>query len=291
MDDISFVMKELVPRASLWAEDCVAGEWADTQGKLKGSGPNGELVIGVLRCDGNCTPLPPVEQVLSEVASSLQRYPNIKVVEVPTPKAWAESQSLMAQLINFEGGALMGNLVTSMQEPLLPWIQARIKPSEPYQLEEVARLQARRSELELEMLQIWSELDEYGRRNRKIDAVICPVAPHPVPEIDRWDSLGYTNSFVLFDYPAGTLPVRYVVENDLQLGKPLDSQTLGTLDDACRELWDEKTVDRNVYVGTPLSMQVVVPRLEDERLGRIMTLIDGVVQETRLGSPNSGMTS
>lgn len=278
IDDINFIMKELVPRASLWGEDCVFGEWTDTPGRLQGAGSNGEVVIGVLRCDGNCAILPPVDQILDEVTSSLKKHTNIKVVEVSTPIAWTKSQSVMNKLIGIDGGVLMGKLLESTQEPLVPWMQSRFKTSEPSQLTEVAQLQTRRSELEYEMLQIWSEVDRYGRRRRRLDAIICPVAPHPVPEIDRYNTLGYTNAFVMFDYPAGTIPIRDVVEQDLRLGQPLEGESLGSSDDGCRVLWDEKTVNRKVYLGTPLSVQVVVPRLEDERLGRIMALIDGVVK-------------
>ncbi|TPX12803.1 uncharacterized protein E0L32_006683 [Thyridium curvatum] len=277
-DDISYVMNELVPRASLWGEDCVFGQWSDIQGRLQGAGPNGEIVIGVLRCDGNCTLLPPIQKILSEVAAILGQHPDIKVVEVSTPPAWTEAQSLMNRLIGIDGAVLMGELLKSAQEPLVPWMQSRFKISEVGQLTELAQLQARRAELEYEMLQIWSEVDNYGRRARRLDAVICPVAPHPVPEIDRYHALGYTSSFVMFDYPAGTIPIRDVVEQDLELGQPLAGRSLSIWDDGSRELWDEKSVNRKVYLGTPLSVQVVVPRLEDEKLVRIMELIDKVVK-------------
>ncbi|KAL2207476.1 amidase [Sarocladium strictum] len=279
IDDINFVMRELVPRAGLWAEDCVHGQWSSSQKPIKGSGPNGEAVIGVLRGDGVCNILPPIEQVLSQVASTLGQNSKFKIVELPTPKAWTDSQETMFKLINVDGGQLMWDLVHRTQEPLVPWVKARFTPSEPCTLEELAGLQARRSELELEMLQIWSELDEFGRRQRKLDAIILPVAPHPVPEIEKYNSLGYTSPFVLLDYPAGSMPIRDVVEEDLQLGVPLGGQSLGAQDDECRKLWDEDVMDRKVYLGTPLSVQVVVPRLEDERLGRIMTMVDHVMKE------------
>ncbi|KAH8887192.1 amidase [Thozetella sp. PMI_491] len=278
IEDINFVMKELVPRASLWGGDCAFGEWDCAQGPLRGAGPSGEVVIGVLRCDGNCTLLPPVDRILSEVASSLNQHPNINVVEVPTPPTWAQSQSVMSKLISIDGAVLMGELLESMQEPLVPWMQSRFRTSKPCQLTEVAQLQARRAELEHDMLQIWAEVDKFGRRTRKLDAIICPVAPHPVPEIDRYITTGYTSSFVMFDYPAGTIPIRDVVEQDLHLGQPLGGESLGSWDDQCRKLWDEKTVKRRVYLGTPLSIQVVVPRLEDEKLGKVMALVDAVVK-------------
>lgn len=278
IDDMNFFLKEVMPLTSLWAEDCVLSRWTDTRDEIRGAGPNGEVVIGVLRGDGICTPLPPVDQILSEVASSLSYLSNVKVVEVPTPPAWTNSQSLFGELINIDGAALMAELIKSTQEPLVPGLKTRFSSSEPLSLEEVAKLQSQRAELEREMLQIWSEMDAYGRRKRKIDAIITPVAPHPVPQIETYDHLGYTSSFVLFDYPAGSMPIRDVVEQDLLLGQSLDGESLGSVDDACRKLWDETVVDRKVFLGTPLSIQVVVPRHEDERLGRLMGLIDQTVR-------------
>lgn len=60
----------------------------------------------------------------------------------------------------------------------------------------------------------------------EIDAFICPVAPHPVPPIDRYNGAGYTSSFVLLDYPAGTIPVRNFTKADTKgemKGKPIGS--------------------------------------------------------------------
>ena len=128
------------------------------------------------------------------------------------------------------------------------------------------------------MAKIWLSQDEHGRRKRRIDAIVCPIAPHPVPEIERYNAVGYTSSIILFDYPSGTIPVRDVTTADLELGKPLSGKSVGSWDDRCRELWDEKTVDRKVSLGTALSVQVVVPRLEDDRLAKVMSLIDGVIR-------------
>lgn len=61
------------------------------------------------------------------------------------------------------------------------------------------------------MLKIW----KHPKTGQTIDAIICPVAPHPTPLIDHWNSVSYTSSFVLLDYPAGSLPIRDVTEKDL----------------------------------------------------------------------------
>ena len=278
IDDIDTVMKHLVLRAGLWGRDCMASGWASAKTGVQGSGRNGEIIIGVLRNDGNCSLLPPIDQVLSEVVSTLQNNSTFDVVEIPTPAAWTQAQEIMAELISIDGAERMGKLLEVMQEPLVPWMQPRFRTKEPSSLAKVAELQTRRAELEKEMLEIWSEVDDYGRKNRKIDAIICAVAPHPVPEIDKWGTLNYTSVWNLFDYPAGTIPVRNVVEEDLLLGQQLDSKSLGSWDDACRDLWDERLLDRKVYLNTPLSVQVVSPRGEDDRLCKVLMLIDGVIK-------------
>lgn len=71
---------------------------------------------------------------------------------------------------------------------------------------------------------------------RSVDAIILPVAPHPVPEIDRYNAVGYTSSFVLLDYPAGVIPVRKFRETDLELGQEMTAPVLGSWDKANRLL-------------------------------------------------------
>lgn len=179
-----------------------------------------------------------------------------------------------------EGGERLASLIAETDEPMVPWMSTRTRTGKPRNLVDVAAIQAQRSQLEEEMSRVWFAEDEHGRRTRRVDAIICPLAAHPVPEIERYNAVGYTSSFVFFDYPAGSIPVREVVERDLELGKALGGKVLGSWDEKCRELWDEKVTDRRCYLGTPLSVQVVTARLEDEKLAGVMALVEGVVRGT-----------
>jgi Asp-tRNA(Asn)/Glu-tRNA(Gln) amidotransferase A subunit family amidase len=277
LDDIDFVMREVFPRAELWGEDCLPGTWTDESG-VQGSGEEGRFVIGILRGDGNCELLPPVRMVIDEVAEVLRRTPGVQVVDVPTPPTWTHCQSLINKFYGIAGGEAMADLLEKSAEPLVPWMVGRFKRGKPLVLKEVAKLQARRTELEREMLDVWNKPTDSGRI-RKIDAMVCPVAAHPVPEIDRWNAVGYTSSFVLLDYPAGVVPIRDFNKNDLELGKEMVGKVIGSWDERNRELWDEKTVDRKVYLGTPLSVQVITPRLHDQRLAVAMRIIDEAVHQ------------
>ncbi|KAJ9322903.1 hypothetical protein DTO027B5_2945 [Paecilomyces variotii] len=251
IEDIDVVMKEIVPRAELFGEDCIPGKWeSETATKLHGS--SRKFTVGILRTDGIVEPLPPVAKVLDEVAQVLRQTEGIEVVEVPVPPIFKKCQGLAGRLMDVDGGANMMDLLDRTSEPLIPWLKGRVGRRDPISVTQLYQLQAERSRIEKEMLKIWtttgrSDVDD-DSRERRIDAIICPVAPHPVPEIDRYNAVGYTSSFVLLDYPAGTLPVRPFKESDLEIGKEMAAQVLGSWDKRNRELWSEKTVDRRVPV-------------------------------------------
>ncbi|KAK1706410.1 hypothetical protein CaCOL14_008345 [Colletotrichum acutatum] len=282
VEDIDALLREIVPRAALWGEDCMPASWLSSLrgSSISGCGRNGELVIGVLRTDGNCSIHPPLDHMLDEVSSALSHRPGVKVVELACPAAFTKAQSVMNKLMGVDGSVTMAEMIEATGEPLVPWTAARFKKGKPLPLRQVAELQARRTTLEREMLKMWVENDEYGRRREKLDAVICPVAPHPVPPIEGYNAVGLTSSWVMLDYPAGTVPVRDVRESDLQLGRPQGEKVLSSWDERNRELWDEKKIDRKIYLGTPLSVQVVVPRLRDDRLVQVMACVDAACKGT-----------
>ena len=279
MEDIDLVMREIVPKSHMWGEDCLPGTWSPTLSR-SGSGKNGEFVIGVLRSDGNCELLPPISKILTEVGQKLRTVRGVEVIELPTPQAWTKCQSLMSKLMGIDGGTVMADMINSSGEPIVPWMQTRMRVGSPKSLREVAELQTRRAVLEQQLLELWNETDSNGAKRRRIDAIICPLAAHPVPEIERYNAVGYTSSFVMLDYPAGVLPIRPFREEDLELGKAMPGKAISTWDEKSRELWDEKTMNRRVYLGTTLSIQVVTPKLEDHRLAEAMTIIDDAVRDS-----------
>ncbi|TQN70895.1 Acetamidase [Colletotrichum shisoi] len=279
VEDIDALMREIVPRAALWGEDCMPATWSPGPRESSlispsGSGKHGELVVGILRTDGNCSLHPPIANMMDEVAYFLATTPGVKVVELGCPPAWTKAQSVMNKLMGADGGVTMAAMIEATGEPLVPWTASRFGKGRPQPLTRLAELQAQRARLEREMLGIWVDDDEHGRRRQKLDALVCPVAPHPVPPIDGYNAVGMTSSWVLLDHPAATVPVRDVKESDLRLGRPQGGKALGTWDERNRELWDEGKVDRRVYLGTPLSVQVVVPRLQDDRLVDVMGCVD-----------------
>ena len=130
--------------------------------------------------------------------------------------------------------------------------------------------QVEREALVAEMLKCFKTKD-----GRRIDVILTPVAPHPVPEVDRWNATGYTASFVLLDWATGVIPVRVCNSRDIEL--EMTGEVRGNWDKRNRELWDKKKVDRKLYLGSPLSIQVLAPRLQERRLVEGMKIIQQVL--------------
>jgi amidase len=214
---------KVVAEARPWERDpdVVYGFWEE-QGKVEQ-----KPLIGVVREDGLIKPLPPVSKVLEETVQALRRA-GYEVVELDTPLL-KTCQSLANKFFGIDGNNYVLDLLFSTSEPLIPWLASRLRRKTPVSASALVDLHARKTALETEMLKIWTD-----KKGRRVDAFICPVAPHPVPPIDRWNGTSYTSSFVLLDYPAGTIPVRDFVEDDLE--GEVEGEVLNGWDKINREL-------------------------------------------------------
>lgn len=194
-----------VGEARPWERDpeTVFGGWEGQGGILD------RVTLGVIRRDGVVEPLPPVAKVLDETVEML-RAQGVEVVEIDAP-AFKRCQSLANKFFGIDGANHMFDLLEKTGEPLTNWLSTRLRRGKKMPLENLVDLHAQKIQLETEMLKIWTD----PKTGKRIDAFICPVAPHPVPPIDGWNAVGYTSSFVLLDYPAGSLPVRDFTEADL----------------------------------------------------------------------------
>jgi amidase len=204
--------------------DVVPSPWSSMT-SLNGTG---RLRIGIVRRDGVIDPHPPIARLMDEVKSKL-RASHVEVVEMDITPLFSQCQSLANAMFGVEGGNAMFDLLESTDEPLSPWLSTRLRRKAPLELAKVRELHGRREELRNKFLSIWK--DQYG----DIDAFVCPVAPHPVPPVDRYNGVSYTSSFVLLDYPAGVVPVRMFEEKDM-VGEMPDTKPLGNWDKANREL-------------------------------------------------------
>lgn len=225
------LLLKVVADAKPWEvdPDVVFGGW-EMQGQIQDMK---KPLIGVMHTDGLITPLPPVSKVIQETVTAL-RNSGYEVIEMDTTQ-FSKCQSLANKFFGIDGANYIFSVLESAGEPLIPWLSTRLKRRAPVDLDTLASLHARKTELETEMLKIWRE----AKTGRQIDAMICPVAPHPVPPVDRWNATSYTSSFVLLDYPAGVVPVRDFEEGDL----------IGEVEGEARNNWDRVNRELCKYPG------------------------------------------
>jgi amidase len=249
--------------AEPWGIDAevIYGGW-ESQGSLL---DRNQIVIGVVRKDGIMEPLPPVQKALNETVEALRAH-GVIVVELNITPIFSKCQSLANSLFAAEGYNAIMDILEATNEPLSPWLQGRLQRKPAASFSRLREFHGRREALQTEFLKIWKDRD-----GRRIDAIICPVAPHPVAPIDLWNGVSYTSSFVLLDFPAGVIPIRPVRESDLDT-ELTDSKVLGPWDQRNRELWTK--IERTIYLGSSLSVQVVVPRLQEKRLIEAMSVIE-----------------
>jgi Asp-tRNA(Asn)/Glu-tRNA(Gln) amidotransferase A subunit family amidase len=186
-----------------------------------------KMKIGIVRRDGVIEPLPPIARLLDEAKTMMQKA-SIEVVEMDIASVFSQCHSLANGLFNVEGANAMFDLLESGDEPLSPWLSTRLKRRKPASFEKLQELHGKREKLRKECLEMWQA------KTGDIDAFICPVAPHPVPPIDRYNGAGYTSSFVLLDYPAGTIPVRSFTKADME--GEMEGEPLGSWDKVNRAL-------------------------------------------------------
>ena len=269
-----------VANAKPWLRDpnIVPGLWESmdlSKRALGHSQPNKGLTFGVLMTDNVMTPLPPVRNVMREMKSTLEKAGHTAVV-IPTPPSFSKLLSLSNAVLSITGSQHSFSILKRTGEPLSTWLAPRISEKGPRGVLEAADIQAQREQISTQLLkELWSLSTPQG--SQEVDALICPVAPHPVPGLDKWGGVSYTIDWVLLDYCAGFLPVRSFTENDMQAEfEGAEKEVLGRWDKYNRTLWEKE--DRSIYLGTPLGVQVVAPRLQERRLYRAMDAADRAVR-------------
>lgn len=245
------------------------------------------LRVGIVRTDGHVKPLPPIESLMEEVAQTLRSSSKqaIEVIEIDVSPILAKIVKIFNGFMSIDGGNAWFDHLEKTGEPLSPWLQGRLARRAPKSLDQVRDLQAQRTEVQTAFLRVWNENGGYWCTDaseamigeRTLDALIMPVAPHPIPPIDRWNTVNYTGALNLLDVSSGVIPVRKFKRSDLDGEVP--EKPMNGWDKINRELWTK--VDRNVYLDSPLSIQVVTHRLTERKLAETMVVVDQALEPLR----------
>jgi amidase len=257
--------------------ECVAQTWEQqvVRSALKTSSLSNHmrrLRVGIVKTDGLTTPLPPVQTILEEIYNTLKSNAAIEVVELDITSLLSQCQTVANGLFGVDGANTAFDLMEVTSESISPWLKSRLRRKNSLAADKIRDLQARRNELQTRFLDIWKPDGGYWKdvtgSAGNLDVFICPVAPHPTPAIDTWNTVSYTSAFNLLDLPAATLPVRPVQESDLKGNISDQSSAPNGWEKYNRKLWDG---DRSVFLGGTLCVQVVSQRKQERVLLQALT--------------------
>ncbi|KAK6352977.1 hypothetical protein TWF696_004967 [Orbilia brochopaga] len=259
---------KVVADAKLWETEnyTVFSPWRTIDAKPR------QMRFLVLPTDGAMTPLPPVQRLLKETAAQLQsRGHKVDVLENP-PAFLKDNFKHYRMMMGGAGGSgHLVDLIESTGEPMIKPIVGKVRRQNPITVDQLFERNAVRDTFLANSLKLWKPAT-----GQDYDAIVTAVAAHPALRHDTWEYSGYTSMFNVLDWPAGVLPARNVTREDLEA--PISEGTGSVWDRVNRKnIWE----NNEDYLGTPLALQVVARKLQEEELLQAMHVVDEAISETR----------
>ena len=167
-----------------------------------------ELVFGILRHDGVCTPFPPVQRALDIASKALQ-------AEGHTIKEWKPPSHRRGNDIGlaswfFDGGADVHKAFSLSGEPPSQQIMYKGGPEPEMGATKIAETNVAKREYQKEYMEYWNRTADATGSNRPVDAVIMPLAPFPAARPERYKYYGYGSILNVLDYSTCVVPVTKV---------------------------------------------------------------------------------
>ncbi|WWC59840.1 uncharacterized protein I303_102402 [Kwoniella dejecticola CBS 10117] len=235
----------------------------DTNGQGAGfdgwSGQGNTMRIGIIRDDGVVRPVAPVRRALDAVVGKLSARTDVELVEFPqlfSKEAWSITQ----QLYYTDGGRKLDEALGDEPKlPLTEWITSKAKD---LNRQEVDALVARRNS----MRQLY--YDHF--KSFRLDVILSPAGPAPAQPLETTKYWSYTSFWNLLDWPAAVFPT------GLHVDPAVDEETYPNPNNEAEEHLFS-TYSATIGQGSPIGLQLIAPRWQDERLMAALKKIDQVL--------------
>jgi Asp-tRNA(Asn)/Glu-tRNA(Gln) amidotransferase A subunit family amidase len=197
------------------------------------------LRIGIMPHDGLVRPHPPISRAIEELSAKLKGLPNIEVTDI-SPYKTDEALAIAFSLYFSDGGEADKTVMAEAGEPMCPLVEFLFKEIpgiKKLSRQELEYWLEEREEYRLEFSEHWNKtgtwIDEEGRWNGAINALICPVGPGVANRHNTSKYFAYTSVWNLLDYPALAFPV-----GSVDATKDTKSMRLSFMSGHDQENWD-----------------------------------------------------
>ncbi|CAM1508942.1 Fc.00g026810.m01.CDS01 [Cosmosporella sp. VM-42] len=264
------LLMESVLETQPWLRDplCVSLPWKTSMDgeQLKQK----RLTFGLLKCDGHVSPQPPVRRAMHLVEAAIERLGH-KTIEWKPP-SHQEGIHLGYEIWKLDGGTDIYHSMSLAQEPLAAQLSHVYgnEPGKERSASEIAAINIAKRAYQKRYMDYWNSTARATDTNEPVCAVIAPVAPFAAARPSMYDYYGYSVIVNVLDYPAAVLPVTTA---DKSVDVPDEAyEPLNDLD--AKVL---KSYDSNIYHGTPVSIQIICRRFEEEKLLSLTELLSNAL--------------
>ncbi|KIJ65933.1 hypothetical protein HYDPIDRAFT_87857 [Hydnomerulius pinastri MD-312] len=226
---------------------------------------NKKLRVGIMMHDGCVTPHPPMLRALQLAKEKLSAASNIELVEY---RAFEHRAGLeLAHRLYFEdGGRTIRKLLGEGGEdvsPLVEWVSGPTWAKE-HTAVEMWNLHAQRDMFLRAYSDYWNKSG--------CDVLVCPPTPGTAGRHNTSKYWSYTAIWNLLDYPGAVFPSGLYVDPAIDV-IPQGFSPLSDEDSTNHAIYDPE-----IYVGAPISLQVIAKRFNDGFLLAAQRIIEDIIK-------------
>lgn len=243
-----------------------------------------KLKIGIMKWDENILPQPPVRWAMQKLETKLKAAGHDLIT-------WRIDQktalSILLRVFSSDASSDIDRTRALSGEPLQNVLTSMFPSAPPLTLLESWSLACERQAFQAAVLEQWRETSKIGASDEVMDVYITPVNPAVAPKhghYARGRYLAYTGTINLLDFTACTVPVGLVDPkiHKEDKGNTLDAEGMeipdvtSDFDGYIRGIYDPE-----VYIGLPVTVQVVGRRVEEEKVLGVASILEKLLEDSR----------
>ncbi|KAH7920551.1 amidase [Leucogyrophana mollusca] len=208
------------------------------------------LRVGIMMHDNVVMPHPPILRALELAKSKLEAAPNIEVINYE-PYKHEEGYSIIRPMYFEDGARTVRRLLKEGGEDMLPLSEWVTSPPHVQDHDALAMwaLHAKRNTYRRAYSDHW--------RQQGCDVLLCPPFHGTASRHDTAKYWGYTAIWNLLDYPGVVFPTGLKVDPSVDVVREMASPMSPT------DEYNHSLYDPDIFVGAPISLQVVARRFND----------------------------
>ncbi|KAK5064375.1 hypothetical protein LTR84_000208 [Exophiala bonariae] len=234
---------------------------------------DGKLTFGLLFSDGVVNPQPAVKRAFEKVVQVITSMGH-ELIEWDPP-SHKTAVAFAFESYTADGGLDIWHHTGLSGEPPPPFVGELYygddgKTKAPKTVDQIWDTNVRLRQYQKEYMDYWNRTAKLTKSGRPVDAILTPVSAVAAFTFDKQIPIGYTPWVNTLDYTSGVFPVTKV-DKDIDV-RDTNYQPISDED---KERWEQ--YDPELEHGTPVGMQLVGRRFQEERIICLVELISGAL--------------